>query len=519
MAISSEPASAPKSKLFRGGTQQRASVNHNDDSPLATQLERDLSMSSGVTRWLYWLEAIEKAKPADFPRLARLSQGNPTATRFLALRWVELDAGHLFDTLFASPREVAGLPFNELASALFEAWPKRDPDAAIAALGGTDSAAARNWRMRVATVMVEKDVERGLRLMSEWHIENYGPRMTAVAQWAPGNPQHAAEFTLRNPAGYASQLAMETIGKEWAKIHPAPALEFAANKPGELGAALAAATLKEWTARNLTDAADWLTAADTKTRNRLSAPFVETWAKEDAAAALKWCQENLAGSALASAVGGVVKGAAEKNLGAAAELVSGMNPSPARAEAAAAVARKWFPEFSSDKPVKQEAVTWLGGLDSDSAKRVLDQVLWSWSTSDPKSLATYLAASQNEQVPPHAYSIVARELARKNPSEAIEWATKLPNNRGLSAGGEAFSEWRRAQPEEAAKWLNELPSTDARRQTFFESAIRSLAYDPQAAEQLAAMAATDCAAARTVIKTMSLPEDRRSRLLDVLKPR
>src|SRR4051812_7419626 len=29
-----------------------------DDSPLTTQLEHDLSMSSGVTRWLYWLEAI-----------------------------------------------------------------------------------------------------------------------------------------------------------------------------------------------------------------------------------------------------------------------------------------------------------------------------------------------------------------------------------------------------------------------------------------------------------------------------
>src|SRR5688572_25946439 len=33
-----------------------------DDSPLATGLARDLSMSEGVTRWLYWLEAIEKAQ-------------------------------------------------------------------------------------------------------------------------------------------------------------------------------------------------------------------------------------------------------------------------------------------------------------------------------------------------------------------------------------------------------------------------------------------------------------------------
>src|SRR5204863_211695 len=46
-----------------------APVLSNDDSPLATKLERDLSMSSGVTRWLYWLEALEKAVPGDFPPL------------------------------------------------------------------------------------------------------------------------------------------------------------------------------------------------------------------------------------------------------------------------------------------------------------------------------------------------------------------------------------------------------------------------------------------------------------------
>ena len=69
------------------------------------------------------------------------------------------------------------------------------------------------------------------------------------------------------------------------------------------------------------------------------------------------------------------------------------------------------------------------------------------------------------------------------------------------------------------KWLNGLSTADARREPFFQSAIRGLAYDPQAAEQLAAMTGSDRAAARNVIETMSLPEDRRARLLDMLKPR
>jgi len=56
------------------------------------------------------------------------------------------------------------------------------------------------------------------------------------------------------------------------------------------------------------------------------------------------------------------------------------------------------------------------------------------------------------------------------------------------------------------QWLRELPSTDARRRPFFQNAVRSLAYDPQAAEQFAAMTAADRAAARSVIETMSLCE-------------
>src|SRR5262249_40572426 len=65
-----------------------------DDSPLATNLEQNLARSSGVNRWLHWLDALEKASPADFPRLARLARRNPAALRFLAARWVDLAPRH-----------------------------------------------------------------------------------------------------------------------------------------------------------------------------------------------------------------------------------------------------------------------------------------------------------------------------------------------------------------------------------------------------------------------------------------
>ena len=119
----------------------------------------------------------------------------------------------------------------------------------------------------------------------------------------------------------------------------------------------------------------------------------------------------------------------------------------------------------------------------------------------------------------HVYSNLARNMARQNPVETLEWASRLPEERGLTAGGIAFAEWRSSQPEAAMKWRNDLPAADARRRPYFQNAIQQLAYDLQAAEQLALLSADERAAAREIITKMSLPEDRRARLMDLLNSR
>jgi hypothetical protein len=161
----------------------------------------------------------------------------------------------------------------------------------------------------------------------------------------------------------------------------------------------------------------------------------------------------------------------------------------------------------------------MAGLDGGSVKRVLEQCHWRWSESDPKSMAEFLASAGNEAVPVHVYSNLARNMARQDPLETLEWTSRLSGERGFSAGSEAFTEWRRSQPESAMKWLNDLPPSDPRRRPFLENVIRSLAYDPRGVEQLAAMAANERAAARGVIANMNLSEDRRARLLEALKSR
>jgi len=499
-------------------TRQLAQARSNDDSPLTTKLARDLSMSSGVTRWLYWLEAMEQASTSDYPRLFQLAEGDAAASRLVSQRWIALYPRHAFDTLVAATKDGRALTKDmiQLRNSLFRDWPKSDPDAAIAALNEPGDFSMHDARRSVAASIIEKDAERGLRLFHDWSIENFGPRVNGIEKWAAANPRHAAEFALANPAGYASQLTMEAIGKEWAKTDPAGAMNFAGSKPGEFGSILAAAALKEWSSRNLNEAASWLAATDKQTRNRLSSSFVESWAKQDANSALTWCESNLSGSSLAEAVGGVMRGAAENDVVAAAALVASLDPSSARTEAAVAVGKKWFPDrLGEDKPSDPAAVAWLSALDPESARRVVDEIQWRWGTCDPESMATFLASS-SVQFSANPYSIIARELARRNPMEGIEWASQLPGDRGMSAGADAFVEWRRSQPDEAMKWLNDLPSNDARRQPYFENAIRSMAWDAQGSSQLAALSETEQATARKVIEGMKLSEDRRASLIGML---
>jgi len=475
-------------------------------------------MTKGVTRWLYWWDAIEKAGAADFPRLARLAQGNRVATRLVAERWAELAPKQFFEALRSAAKQ--GNKFSgEFADILFSSWLKKDKAAAIEALNGPENFPERNsWRQQVASTLMDSDPETGLKMMSQWHIENYGPNMKAVESWAKTDPRHAAEFTLGCPAGYASAQALRIIGEAWSKMDPAQALQFATAQRGDLGKSLADTVLKSWAERDLNQAADWLANADLATVKKLSPSFVEAWAKQDASAALAWCQANLAGSTLTESVRDLFNGAAQKDPAAAAALVSSMEPSPTRSQAAAAVADKWFPNTFESKRVPPETIAWLSSLDPDSIRSAADKVSWKWIEADPSSLAAFLQSSTNVTFSMYAYQNLARSMARNDPAAALDWANHLPEQLGMTAGGSAFGEWGVSQFDAALQWYNQLPPSDPRRDPFLTSLLQQLAWDPQAGDRFAQAAALAPSSARSVLKGMALPDDRRAALLALVSP-
>lgn len=499
-----------------GTAQRRPTVA--DDSPLATQLARDLSMSEGVTRWLYWMQAIERATAGDMPRLARLATGNPIAIQLVAGRWMDLAPRQMFDTLVAWSDVGSGFSAGEWMSFLLSDWPRKDPDAVIAAMNSPQASAfRRSWRHRVAEAIFEKDVERGLKLMADWRIANYGPNTARVAAWVDADPVHAANFVIGNPAGAASQQVMQAVGKAWASNDPAGAMAFATGERSSLHRLLAESTLGEWARRDLNAAAEWLAKAEPGVRTQLSPFFLEAWGVQDPAAALAWTEANFSGPALEHAVSGLLKGAAARDLNAAAGLVASLNPSPARASAAAAVAAKWFPSYGSDKPVPAEALGWLGSLDPASVGKVIDDVGYSWAANDPRGLAKFLEGPGRAAASDSRYSDLVRSWVRLDPNETMNWAARLPEQNRIFVGEVAFREWSRWQFESAFQWLGGVSANDPRRQLYFDSAIRAVALEGDAASKFASLNSADRTAARAVVEGLPIPEPQRERLVQALK--
>lgn len=495
-------------------------------TPLAAELEQRLAVSDGVSRWLEWMAVMEKAKLSDFPDLARLAKGNSVALRMVSARWIELDRQHLFKTLVAEarskdPASASAFPLSEFGQQLFEEWSKSDPAAAIAALSAPDfPTQMKDMRYTVLNSVMKTDPETGLKTMAAWRVENYGTGTDGIAKWAAANPRHAAEFALAHPAGYTTQTAVEVIGKEWAKTDPAAAMDFAAGMKDRYGAALATGVLRAWATADLAKAAAWLAAADPKVRNRLASPMLEVWAKADTNTAMDWIQENLTGNGRDEAVASVLKGAAETSVANAAGIVTGMDSSTARAKAAASVARKWWPGYDASKPVPPEAVAWLSSLDPASIKHVVGQIQWQWGGSDPKGLAEFLTSPAGQHAPEYAFPNVAREMAQKNPQDAIAWAARLPEGQRDSAALIAFMTWQQAQAPAAMKWLRQLPPEDPRREAWHYALVGQYVSDPGVASSISkSLASGNTAAAQKALQAVSIPDDHRAKLLNGLQLR
>ena len=473
------------------------------------ELEKNLFLSKGVTKWLYFLQRLESAQLEDYPAMASVVKHNPLMLKLLVTKWIERDPRHFFDSLVTA--QLGGRPFaaEELTTFFFEEWTRKDPHAVIQALNETTNFGARlYWRTDVANALIRKDAELSLKMISQWDL-HFNPYAPHLQEWAARNPLHAAQFALAHRSS-ATRSAMEAIGAEWGKTNPEAALDFAFKHPGNEGVRLAHATIKAWSERDLPSMVNWLSKADPSTRNLLSPHALEVWAKSDASSALSWCEANLTGPGLSASVGGILKGVADKNISTAAEMVASMPASQAKGHAAISVMEKWlWPDNSLTPP---EMVKWLHTLDDGSLDFALQMNSARWTKIDMPSIVSFLDSAQSRRLPVEVFETVARSFAAKKPAEAIQWARKLPEKYRLRTEATVFESWSASQPIAAIQWLETIDET-SRRNELFRTAIQTIVTGINPSDRLAALTQSQRASARHAIRDMNIPQERKDSFL------
>ncbi|MES2708339.1 MAG: hypothetical protein V4726_17220 [Verrucomicrobiota bacterium] len=501
---------------------------------LKTDLARSAALSDDVTRWLHWMTAVEKAAPADYPRLASMAKDLPGALEALAAKWIESDPRSLFDACVGGNQGATGFPTQELARLLFNAWPRKDPAAVFAALESHPSIQL-SWQTAALDILSEIDPERSLITMSRIRIYDHSFNMTHLEKWIAADPAHAARVALENPYGTVTGKAVERIGREWARRDAEAALAFASSHNNtELSRDLANHVISHWVERDLSKASEWLAAADESTRNRLLPSFVAAWGQKDAAAALQWSLTNTDGGRQRAVIEALVRETAEKKPDAAAAMVTGMEASPGRRHAAVIFAGElydigWMQNIPENADGTAKTIQWLNQLDPEARKAAIGRVEEPWNEQDPQSFANYLLTPAGQDAGPEIMAAAARALGQQKTVEAIQWASGIKSENRDQALSETFGGWINAQPEAAMQWLGKLPPDDPRRESFYFGAARDIlpgdafpelededgnhSPDPAPVRDLARQLATDPAAARATLEKLPLGDTDRARAL------
>lgn len=459
------PSTAP-----RAGKVPNATPN-----TLAASLEKELANSAGVTKWLLWISAIDRAALDDLPHLARLAANTPTALRMLTAHWIGKDRQHLVTTLMnhhGADTANDAFPARSLCEALIDDWTTADPDAVLTLLSQPNLPGIfESQKNSFVSKLVRSDPERALKTMHQFGVSSFGFVEEEIAKWAKKDPAHAAQVALEYACGYGSASALKAIAGVWSQQDPAAAVAFASGLKNSDGMTFFAHIMQGWSKSQPAKAAEWMVQADPVTRNLSAKDFVSGWATQDAAAALGWAQEHLEGKTLISATAGVLEAHAVKNPAAAAEFVASMPADAARTKAATAVLDKWLPKWHEEMKISPEVTAWLTKLDKASLAAALDQNMHHWLSCDQASLAEFLTTPAGAMARADTAGQVGAHLARNDPAAALTWAAKLQPTLQTEAQNRIFSSWQQSQPTAAAAWFQAEPVGSPQRIAYCQQAL------------------------------------------------
>ncbi len=423
---------------------------------LQNQAEREaFARSSQTQRWLWLASQAETASASEMLRLVALAGEDTELRKMLASQWGKAAPEHMLRTLVSEIKAPASALHDpgELLRWLFREWGERDAHGLADALADESMFVGyRGLRTSAVSAITNHDPGLGLRLLTDWGIQDYTPSLSKVADWGANAPEAAGTVIGRMTNPYARESAFEELAKSWVKSDPEAALQFAqTNLVGAAQRELSAAVMKRWAETNLNDALTFASSQEDRALlSALSEPLVEAWAKEDPAKALAWSEETLPAPARARAIGAIIGAIAADDLQAGIGAVGDMAPGGAKRQASEALLRTWIDESDVDVAALG---AWLGNIDDAGTRTsILNNVQWDWARKHRDSAKAFLASGHGHLASSSMVRRVVQDDVRQDPHAAMEWADTLPETVGETAHYSIVRQWHRLQPAAAQEW-------------------------------------------------------------------
>ena len=363
----------------------------------------------------------------------------------------------------------------EYMRALFAAWAKRDPQAALDYAKATFKPGI--LQSEAMTAAIEKWAGVNPRAAYAWLDKNTsGPLkeegLTMLVQgWARHDPQAAAAWFVST--GSTSQGVLNSLLSTWADLSPRAAAEWVESlPPGENRTIGRVSLASEWAQQSPSDAAEYFTPMmNEKGGQDLAAALVNAWGTSDPAAAAAWLQKLPAGAAREESAGALATIWAASDIDSAVKWSQTIND----AEIKTAVIDHLGTTWGAIEPEK--ALAWIGTLPADEARREATRgAMNSWAGTDPEGLKAWVAKQPPGTTTDTARVSLGEALTQSDIPGALQTALGIDN---ADARNDALSKYfrlmRKTNDPAAQEWIKQKWATlppDAQRRLAKEQSRR-----------------------------------------------
>ena len=343
----------------------------------------------------------------------------------------------------------------EYMRALFAAWAKRDPAAALDFAKAQFKPGLLQSETMIAAI--EKWAGANPRDAFQWLEKNTsGPLkeegLTMLVQgWAHNDPQAAAAWFTST--GSTSQSVLNSLVSTWADLNPQAAAAWVESLPAGENRVIGRVSLaSEWAQQSPADAAAYFTPMmNEKGGQDIAAALVNSWGTSDPAAASEWLQKLPAGPAREESAGALATIWAASDINAAVKWSETLSSPDIKSAVIDHLGTTW----GAIEPEK--ALAWLGTLPADDTQREATRgALNSWAGTDPEGMKAWVAKQ-----PPGANTDAARlslgeVLTESDPPGALQTALAIGNSDARSdAVSKFFRIWRKTDDAAAQAWLKQ----------------------------------------------------------------